>query len=217
MKYALIVISIVCTFLSACKSGPLPEEQIYVHLEQAVKLEAEFENQQDPLVSLEQKEKELYDEIIGIGLKEMDRIKQLSTEALAIVEERKSRLENEYESLKQSKAEFDKTAELISKIESAESKKQAEVLVTIMTERYHAYENLYSAYSNSITLDKELYSMLQREDLTFEELEAQIQKINKSYEQVITLNEEFNRLTTDYNNKKKAFYEIAGIEVTYDK
>jgi prefoldin subunit 5 len=217
MRFVSIIICLISIMvLSACKSGPIPEEQIYVHLEQAVKLEAEFENQQDPIVSLEQKEKEIYNQIIALGLKEMDQIKQLSSEALTIVDERNSRLDQEYESIKQSKNEFDKITELIDTIESEESRDLADALMSLMTERYLSYEKLYTAYSTSITLDQELYSMFQKEDLTLEELEAQIDLINKSYEQVISLNDTFNKLTTDYNDTKKSFYEAAGIEVTYE-
>ncbi|MFZ3588116.1 YkyA family protein [Bacillus sp. DJP31] len=217
MKYVLIILGLLSILLSACQTGPLPEEQIYVHLEQAVKLEAEFENQQDPIVELEQKEKELYDQIIELGLKELDQIKKLSTDALSLVADRKSRLEKEYESIKQSKIEFDKTAEIVEQIDAEQPKLLANEVVGLMNERFLAYEELYKAYSSSITLDEELYKMFQREDLKLEELESQIEKINKSYEQVITLNETFNKLTTEYNNQKRTFYEAAGIAVTYGK
>jgi prefoldin subunit 5 len=217
MRFVSIIFCLISIMvLSACQSGPIPEEQIYVHLEQAVKLEAEFENQQDPIVSLEQKEKEIYNQIIALGLKEIDQIKQLSSEALTIIDERKSRLDSEYESIKQSKNEFDKTTEIIETIESEETRILADDLKSLMNERYLSYEELYTAYSTSITLDQELYSMFQKEDLTLEELEVQIDQINKSYEQVISLNNTFNKLTTDYNNKKKLFYEAAGIDVTYE-
>jgi DNA repair exonuclease SbcCD ATPase subunit len=203
-------------FLTGCNSGPLPEEQIYVHLEQAVKLETEFEEQQEPMTNLEQKEKELYNQIIELGLKELEQIKQLSAEAIQTVDDRKEMLDQEYESIKQSKAEFDKINEIVTQIEDEELKSESDALIQTMEERYQAYEELYAAYSTSISLDKELYEMFQVEDLTMEALEGKINEINKSYEQVIQLNESFNTITTNYNNQKKSFYETAGLEVTYE-
>ncbi len=217
MRYILIFIGLMSILLTAaCQSGPSLEEQIYVHLEQAVKLETEFEEQQNPIVNLEQKEKVLYDQIIDLGLKEMDQIKQLSIEALALVEERQSRLEKEYESLKQSKVEFDKIYDLVEQIETEQTKVLSKKIVELMNSRYQAYDELYSVYSTSIKLDQELYKMFQREDLKLEELEEHIDKINQSYEDVIAVNTKFNNLTEEYNEKKKLFYEAAGIAVKYD-
>jgi hypothetical protein len=202
--------------LAGCNSGPLPEEQIYVHLEQAVKLETEFEKQQEPMTILEQKEKELYNQIIDLGLKELEKIKQLSSQATQIVDERKAMLDQEFESIKQSKAEFDKINEIVTQIESEELKGEAEELIQKMEERYKTYEELYTAYTASISLDKELYELFQQDDLKLEVLEGKINEINKSYEQVIQLNESFNSITSNYNNQKKSFYETAELEVTYE-
>jgi chromosome segregation ATPase len=216
MRYIIVVILLITFLLTGCESGPTPAEQIYVHLEKAVELEAEFENQQDPMVNLEQKEKELYDQIIALGMKEIDKIKQLSNEALTVVEEREMRLQQERESINLSRIEFKKTVDIISLIEDEKVKEMANQLTELMNNRYNSYEELYEAYSASITLDKELYQLFQKEDLTLDELEQQVEKINKSYEQVITLNETFNQYTTEYNTIKKDFYNSAGIEVSYE-
>ncbi|WP_246944065.1 YkyA family protein [Bacillus pinisoli] len=218
MRYIIKMICLTTLFLiTACTSGPTPAEQIYVHLEQAVKLETEFEQQQKPITDLEQQEKELYNQIIELGLKEIEKIKELSAEATKIVDERKARLEQEYESIKQSKAEFDKITQIVAEMKTDELKQEAETLIDIMNERFQTYESLYSSYLTSISLDQELYAMFQQEDLTLEALEGKINEINTSYEQVIQLNESFNSATTQYNEQKKNFYETAGLEVSYEK
>jgi predicted patatin/cPLA2 family phospholipase len=165
-------------------------------------------------VTLEQKEKELYDKIVALGLKEIDEIKQLSAEAIKVVDERRSRLEKENESIQLSKAEFEKSTEIVNEINDEELKNEATALLKLMTDRYTAYNKLYDAYSISLAHDKELYIMFQSEDLTLEQLELQIESINRSYEEVISLNETFNSLTSEYNEKKKEFYQKAGLEVS---
>jgi predicted patatin/cPLA2 family phospholipase len=126
-------------------------------------------------------------------------------------------LDKEHESIQQSKTEFEKTYEIAKEIENEDVKNQANSLLNLMAKRYAAYEELYTAYSSSISLDKELYNMFQNKDLTLEQLESQIDKINKGYEQVISLNETFNKLTSDYNNQKKLFYENSGLEVVIEE
>ncbi|MCS0543110.1 YkyA family protein, partial [Aeromonas veronii] len=84
--------------LMVCMGGPTPEEQIYETLEKVVAVEKDFEEQQNPLVELEKKEKELYDEILTLGMKEFDQIVSLSKDALAIVGDRETRINNEQKS-----------------------------------------------------------------------------------------------------------------------
>src|SRR5690606_10297131 len=85
-----------------------------------------------------------------------------------------------------------------------------------MSNRYDAYYKLNDAYLASLHLETELYEMLQMEDLNQEKLTNHIEKINKSYEEVLTVNEQFNEFTIEYNELKKEFYELAEFDVTYE-
>ncbi len=201
--------------LMGCKGGPSPEEKIYETLEEVVAVEKDFEEQQDPLVELEKKEKELYDEILTLGMKEFDQILTLSNEALTIVADRESKINNEHESIKASKKEFQKIDTFISEIKEDSLKEEADGLVSLMNERYGSYEELYSSYTEAIGHDKKLYEMFQNEELTLEELEQQINLINSTYEKVVAANEEFNKLTDQYNKAKVSFYKNAGLEVVF--
>ncbi|MFT4415182.1 YkyA family protein [Fredinandcohnia humi] len=215
-KLQIIVLSM-SFLLLGCMGGPTPEEQIYETLEKVVSLEKEFEEQQDPLIELEKNERSLYDEILTLGMKEFDRIVQLSDEALAIVDERETRLNNEYESIKASKEEFQKVDEFIEEIKDEKVKEEADELVTLMNKRYDSYEELYSTYSEAVENDRKLYEMFKKEDLTLEELEAQINSINATYEKVVAANDTFNSYTDQYNKAKVSFYENAGLEVVYNE
>lgn len=216
-KVVLLILGFVLATLTACMGGPTPEEEIYETLEEVVALETSFKEQQNPLVELEQEEKALYDEIISLGMKEFDKIVSLSKEAITIVEERKSRLKEEYSSIELSKQEFNSVKETIGTLKDSNLKEDADNLVTIMENRYTSYEKLYSNYIEAISYDRELYEMFQNEELTLEALEEQIKKINESYEKVISANEEFNTFTEEYNKAKLAFYKNAGLEVVYNE
>lgn len=211
-----LVSCILLTFLSGCL-GPSPEENIYTTLEKVVTLEEAFNDQQKPLQELEKKESDLYNQIMDLGMKEFDKVISLSKEALTLVEERETKINKEYESMMSSKEEFAKIDEEIEKIKDESLAKQASKLKTTMENRYSTYESLYNAYKSSISLDKELYTMLQKEDLTLDDLESQIKKVNDSYKTVMEYNEIFNQTTKDFNELKLEFYNQAELNVEGSK
>ncbi|WP_010097946.1 YkyA family protein [Ornithinibacillus scapharcae] len=201
-------------FIAGC--GNSPESEIYNHLEEAVKLEEGFQEQQDDITKLEQKEQELYKEIIELGIDELDKIKELADQALISIEERKEKISLEKESLDASRKEFENSKEYIEKVEDKEAKEKALAMYETMEKRYDAYDKLHAAYNDSLTLEKELYAMLQRDELEQEELQQHIESINLKYQEVIEANEAFNTFTTEYNTLKKGFYELANIDVKYN-
>ncbi|MFC0270806.1 YkyA family protein [Metabacillus herbersteinensis] len=198
--------------LSGCM-GASPTENIYTTLEKVVTLEDTFKQQQQPLIDLEKKENELYNEIISLGMKEYDQIVSLSKEALTVVEERESRTEKESESIASAKVEFEKISSEIEKIKEEDVQEKANSLKDIMEQRYTSYEKLFDSYKIAIANDKKLYELFQNKELEFAQLEEQIVKINESYKIVLNENEQFNDLTEKYNETKLEFYKQAGLEV----
>lgn len=210
---AIILLLILMSFVMSGCINKEPEQKMYDALEKVVAAEQVFKEQQDPLVQIEQQEKKIYDEIISLSMKEFDKIKELSNEAIDLVEQRKEHMEKERESIEQSKQEFEKTEDIINSFDDSTLKKTAENLYGIMIERYDVHDELYTNYMASIELDKELYELFKQEDVTIEQLEAQIAKINDSYEKVLNDNEQFNVKTEEYNEAKLNFYKEAGIDV----
>ncbi|WP_404452451.1 YkyA family protein [Virgibacillus necropolis] len=215
-KIAIIILISVIAMLSAC-SGASTSEKIYDHLEKAVTLEEAFEKQQDEIVKLEKKEQELYSKLINLGMDEFDKIKSVAQEAIGVIEKRKDKIEVEKESIDASKEEFNKVKELIGELEEEKAKEKANKMYDVMMDRYDAYYKLNEAYTQSLKLEKELYSMLQKKDLKQETLTKHIKKINESYKKVLEANENFNTYTEKYNKLKKEFYEAAKIEVKYEE
>lgn len=203
--------------LSACNFGTSKAEEIYQHLERAVTLEEVFEQQQKPLVELETQEQKLYEQIIPLGMSEFEEIKRLSNEALQIVEQRRERMANEKSSIDAARAEFQLIEPIINEMEEGELKTKAEELYQVMSNRYDAYDTLYERYMNSLELDKTLYEMFQNEELTLDELEAQLDKINTSYSKVKEANDTFNQYTDEYNQIKKEFYNLAELNVVFSE
>ncbi|MBD7936889.1 YkyA family protein [Cytobacillus sp. Sa5YUA1] len=216
-KVKLIGLTMVASiiFLGGCSQSP--KEELLNTLEDVAQAEQEFKNQQEPLVEIEKKEKEIYDQIIALSMKEFDQIKELSNEAIELVNERQDLMKNEEESITASQKEFEKTDKLINKIEDDDLKKSANELYDVMMQRYDVHSELYKHYMNSTEMDIELYELFKKEDVTLEQLESQIEKINQSYEKIVENNETFNEKTEEYNDKKLVFYKDAGIEIEEEK
>lgn len=210
-RILLIVVAIIF-ILSGCAEKKTTIEKMYDVLENVVDKEKVFEQQQEPLVTLEKQEKDVYDQIIKQGMKEYDQIVKLSDEALALADKRKDRLEKETTSLKESEQEFSKVADLKGQLEDPALKELANDLYIIMMKRYEAHRELYKQYSLALQYDKELYQMFKNKNLPLEDLEAQINKLNESYKKVYAANDQFNKYTEQYNEKKLTFYKKAGLK-----
>ncbi|MEH7117004.1 YkyA family protein, partial [Neobacillus vireti] len=168
----LIILTVLIFILSGCTEKKTPVEKMYDVLESVVNKEKVFEEQQEPLVTLEKQEKELYDQIIKQGMKEYDQIVKLSDEALVLADKRKEHFEKETKSLKESEKQFSKVAVLKDQLEDPALNKMAIDLYNIMMKRYGAHRDLYKQYSLSLQYDKELYQMFKNKNLPLEDLEA---------------------------------------------
>lgn len=186
-------------------------------MEEAVSLEEGFEQQQEEITELEKQEQELYNQIIDLGTDEFDKIEEISQQAIDIVDQRSEKIELEKESIDASQEEFNQISDLIEDLEEEETKEKAEEMYNVMDNRYTAYNDLYDTYAESLELERELYTMLQQEDLEQDALTDHINTINESYQQILEANEQFNEYTVEYNALKQEFYELAGIDVEYEE
>lgn len=216
MRKSIYIISFcLLFFLTGCVGSTAKTiDEMYEVLENVVTIEQQFDGKE--LLNLEQQERDIYNEINSLGMDQFDKIKELANEALVIVDKRKEQILAEYESMEKSKVRFADILPLIEKLDSqdnVELKEKATNLYDQMMIRYDHYDKLYNHYIKGLEYDKELYEMFQNEQLTYEELQGQIEKINLEYEQLMNRNEEFNKATEKYNEMKIAFYEASGLLV----
>ncbi|OLS41945.1 YkyA family protein [Bacillus sp. MRMR6] len=210
----IILFLVVCILvLSGCVNQQGAVEEMYEVLENVVDLEKAFEEQQEPLVSLEKQEKEIYNQIMAIGMKNHAEITKLSDEALPLVEERRKHLQTEVDSLQTAEEEFKKIATIKEDIRNNEQKQFADDLYDLMMQRYKVHSELADQYLEALAKDQELYLMFKEEDISYEKLEALIADLNQLYGKISDTNERFNQYTTEYNDKKIAFYKKAGFKI----
>jgi len=186
---------------------------MYEKLEKVATIEQTFEEQQEPLILLEKKEKEIYNKIIELGMKHSEEVKSLAIEATEIVEKRKEHIENERKSLEASKEEFLTTSSIIDEMEEKKLQEIARKLYKTMNNRYSSYDKMYKNYLQALKLDHDLYNKLQNKNAQIKELQNLVTEINQLYIKINEENEMFNSETKRYNEIKVSFYKKAGIAV----
>ncbi|WP_175988703.1 YkyA family protein [Bacillus sp. Marseille-Q1617] len=199
--------------LMGCIGGASPQENIYNVLEETVAKEDQYVEVQKPIQGLEKKEKEIYNEIMSLGMKEFDKIVKLSDDALKNISERSDYIEKERKAMNEAKEKFSGLDEFISKLEDDKLKNEADKLAKTMEQRYQLHAKLTDSYLQALAQDKKLYELFKKKELTMEELEKQITSINEAYDKTIKLNEEYNTKTEQFNKLKQGFYSTAEIEV----
>ncbi|MGE7602237.1 YkyA family protein [Peribacillus sp. NPDC097675] len=210
--YVVLLFSVV--MMTGCLNSGSPEGHIDKILDKTSEKERDFAENQEPLNKLEVEEKEIYEKTIKLGMKEYDKIVELSDEALKNIDKREALIEKEQESMEASEKQFNKMEGETEKIENQKVQKEAVKMEKTMSDRYRSYEELYEAYQQSLANDRELYELFKKKDLKMDELQIQVDKINKSYAKVVKANEKFNEITKKYNQEKESFYETAGIKET---
>lgn len=209
----LFLFVLVAALLAGCMTRQDPAEQMFGKLEEIVQIEQTFEDQQEPLVKLEQEEKELYSRIMDLNMDQHDEIVQLADEAIVIADRRKEHIDKERESIEESREQFGGVEEIAEELEDPDLKQRASELQQLMMDRYAIHDELYKSYTDGLAYDKELYDLLKDKDLTIETLEEQIGKVNAAYDEVLAANDRFNEKTDQYNEAKLTFYNAAGLNV----
>lgn len=212
-KFYLLIIVGCLILLTGCLNRQTTPEKMHEVMEQVVLAEEVFEQQQAPIVDAEKKEKELYDRIISLGMKEYEQIVVLAEEALSLVEQRKTLMAAESESMAKSKQQFEKLHPFINELEEPDLREDAKELFEIMEERYSLHNELQNEYTAALKLDKELYQLFKLKELSMEQLENQINQINVIYSKIYSINEKFNQKTEQYNDLKLKFYQKAGFQI----
>ncbi|MGF2615484.1 hypothetical protein FZC84_14565 [Rossellomorea vietnamensis] len=199
--------------LTGCMGGSTPQELVYNTLEDTVKKEEKLKETQEPLTKLEEEEQALFDKAIGLSMEEIEEIRKIADQALENISERENLIKEESEAMAEAEEAFQSVESTIEEIEDENLKKEAEELSGLMNDRFEAHSAMADSYLQSLSSDKELYELLKNEDLTMEELQAQIEKVNANYETTMEHNQTYNQLTEEVNGSKVSFYENAEIDI----
>jgi chromosome segregation ATPase len=186
----------------------LANEEVLSAFQKIGKYENSVVEQQEKLSGLEQKQNQLYDRIMSYGIKRFTKVVQLSKESLELIEERDKHIEKEYKAIQSAKQQINTIKKNIDQLRDENIRRQVNRLVNIAEKRYETYGNLYLHYKELLSLEKELYTLLQNKYVTPEQLQQQINRINEQYKELVSINDQFNEYTEKYNKEKKRLYNV---------
>ncbi|MER0467999.1 YkyA family protein [Bacillus cabrialesii subsp. cabrialesii] len=198
--------------LTGCM-GKDPVDSLHHSLEKAAESEKPFQEEQKTLEELEAKENQLYDDVMKLNMDDYKKIVALSDEALENVSKREEHLKIENDSIKKSESEFEEAKTSAEHIKDKHIKEKADTAASYMDKRYTSYGSMYEEYKKALQLNKKLYKQLKDKDLTRDDLDQQIDKVNASYEKVLKYSGEFNEQTDKYNKARDDLYDAAGYHV----
>lgn len=198
--------------LTGCM-GQDPVDSLHHSLEKAAESEKPFLEEQKTLEELEAKENQLYDDVMQLNMDDYKKIVALSNEALGNISKREEHLKVENESIKKSESEFEEAKTSAEHIKDKHIKEKANAATSQMEKRYSSYDSMYEEYNKALQLDKKLYMQLKDKNLTRDDLDQQIDKVNASYEKVLKYSGEFNEQTEKYNKAREDLYDAAGYHV----
>lgn len=207
-----IVMALSMTLLVGC-FGPKPEEELYVSFENAAKQEQTIFENTEQLEKLEKESQELYVQIMEGGKDNNQVVKEKLDQAVKNIEERGKIIDKEKEALNKAQEEMKPVDEYIKKIEDDKLKKQAEKVQMTYEKRHESFMKMYASYSESLTQEKKLYTLLQDGETKLKEISNQVQIVNQSYKDIDAGKDTFNEYTKSYNEEKIAFYKQANIQI----
>lgn len=193
--------------------GQDPVDSLHHSLEKAAESEKPFQEEQKTLEDLEAKENQLYDDVMKLNMDDYKNIVALSNEALENVNKREEHLKIENDSMKKSESEFEEAKTSAEHITDKNIKEKADAAASHMEKRYTSYGSMYKEYKKALQFNKKLYKQLKDKDLTRDDLDQQIDKVNASYEKVLKYSGEFNKQTEKYNKAREDLYDAAGYHV----
>ncbi|WP_027408291.1 YkyA family protein [Anoxybacteroides tepidamans] len=192
-------------FLQSC-SILAPEQQVVDTFEQIAKLEDKVNKHHATLVRLEREQTTLYGQITSLGMKQFNKVAELSKEAQTIIDKREKEIDAEHENIKRAHKMLPIAKENAERLHESAIKACALRLINVMEKRYAAYDSLYTHYQKALLLERELYRLFEQENVTLEQLQKQTEKINRVYAEVVAANNQFNDYTEEYNEAKKKLY-----------
>jgi hypothetical protein len=195
-------------FLLASCNELASEQEVWSAFQKIGKYENNVVEQQEKLNELEQKQNKLYDRIMSYGMKQFTKVAQLSKESVELIEERDKHIEKEYKAIQSAKQQMNIIKEKVGQLHDGNIRRQVNRLVNIAEKRYETYDNLYLHYKEMLSLEKELYILLQNKYVTPEQLQQQINRMNEQYKETVSINDRFNEYTEKYNREKKRLYNM---------
>ncbi len=194
-------------FLTGCSTTNSPQSKIKENVIQTAALNRQAFSSIVDLNKTAQEEKKRFDQLINLKSADHAKANNLSKEAIKLAEQRKKELSGEEVLINKSRETMKNAKKRVSSIDDSQIKEAAGNMISASGERFEAIKEWHDAYLNAILEDEALYRMLGNPPVRSDQMEGQLEKVNRQYKVVAEKEKTINQLTKKFNEKKAAFFE----------
>lgn len=211
MKLTKISLVLLLSLFLLTGCGDKSKDKAIAILNDYMTIEQQFDAILKNIVELENKDQQMYQEILNQGKKNSKQAESSIAIALDTVEERKAAIEQSKIVLQSADQEFNSLEQVIKKIKNVSDKKHGQKLLDLFNARNKIFDDLYSQYMTGLNLDKELFQMLGDDKSHLKEINQQIAKRNLAFDEVSKSMTEFNRVSELFQQEIMSFLNTIGI------
>jgi Putative cell-wall binding lipoprotein len=202
-----IVLSFV-VFLTGCHSDEKQAAKIHKIMEESAEFENNFAANQTDLYETRKNAQLVYIDLISLDINDKDIIKQKIDKANTYTKKQQKLLEEAEENFQKAYKKSVTIEKNIKKIKDEDQKNQASKLITIMNERKELIDTFFEDYRENLELQNTFYRHLEDEKFSFENLDEQINDINKRSQDMGEIIQQFNQYTQQYIEVENDYYQM---------
>jgi hypothetical protein len=202
-----IVLSFV-VFLTGCHSDEKQAAKIHKIMEESAEFENNFAANQTDLYETRKNAQLVYIDLISLDINDKDIINQKIDKANTYTKKQQKLLEEAEENFQNAYKKSATIEKNIKKIKDEDQKNQASKLITIMNERKELIDTFFEEYRENLELQNTFYRHLEDEKFSFENLDEQINDINKRSQDMGEIIQQFNQYTQQYIKVENDYYQM---------
>ena len=207
-RLALTIVLSFIVFLTGCHSDKKQVAKIHEIMEESAEFENQFVSNQTALDETRKNAQLIYVELIRLDINDKDIINQKIDKANTYTKKQQKLLEKAEENFQKAYMKSATIEKNINKIKDEKQKNQASKLLTIMNERKKLIDTFFEEYHENLELQNTFYRHLEDEKYSIENLDKQINDINKRSQDMGEIIQQFNQYTKQYIEVANDYYQM---------
>ena len=207
-RLALAIVLSFIVFLTGCHSDKKQAAKIHEIMEESAEFENKFAANQTALDETRKNAQLIYIELISLDINDKDIINQTIDKANTYTKKQQKLLEKAEGNFQKAYKKSATIEKNIKKIKDEKQKNQASKLITIMNERKKLIDTFFEEYHETLELQNTFYRHLEDEKFSIENLDKQINDINKRSQDMGEIIQQFNQYTKQYIEVENDYYQM---------
>jgi hypothetical protein len=202
--YAIVVSLTV--FLSGCQADQKQVDKIYNILRESTAFEKQFVTNLKDLSQTREKAQTVYTELIHLDIDDQENVSQKIDAFHTFTNEQQRLLVVAEENFQKAYQQAVTIEKPIKKMKNKDQKNKASQLMKIINERKILMDTFFDAYYESLELQNTFFQQLEDETFQYENLNEQINAINKRMQDIGEIIQQFNQYTQQFIEVENDLY-----------